>query len=184
MALDCSVDGCGTPRRERGFCIKHHRRWKAHGDPLKVCNIQDPVERFYAKAKRLESGCWEWQGEILANGYGRIAVRQKRELAHRWSYKHHVGPIPDGLVIDHECNNPACVNPDHLRPMTQQENVLRSEIDLAAINARKTECLRGHPFDSANTYINPSTGARNCRACRRVRIAAHNRRRAERLAST
>ncbi|MBM4716161.1 HNH endonuclease [Rhodococcus hoagii] len=166
-----------------GYCIKHHRRWAAHGDPLYVKNIQDPVERFHAKVKRLESGCWEWQGEILSNGYGRICVRQRRELAHRWSYEHHVGPIPDGLVIDHECNNPRCVNPDHLRPMTQQENVLRSETDLAAINARKTHCLRGHEFDSANTYM--QRGTRQCRKCKCIRERdRQRRRRAERLVST
>ncbi len=179
----CAVDGCTTKRRMHGYCIKHHYRWKTYGDPLYARNIQDPVERFKAKTKVLDSGCWEWQGEILANGYGRIYDHQKRHLAHRWSYIHHVGPIPDDLVIDHECNNPRCVNPDHLRPMTQQENVLRSETDLAAINARKTHCIRGHEFDSANTYM--QSGTRQCRKCKALRERERRmKRRAERSAST
>lgn len=145
--------------------------------------LDDPVKRFKSKLKVVESGCWEWQGEILPNGYGRIWDHQKRHLAHRWSYMHHVGPIPDGLVIDHECNNPACVNPDHLRPMTQQANVLRSETDVAAINARKTHCLRGHEFDAANTYM--QSGTRQCRKCKCIRERdRRNRRRAESSHST
>ena len=175
----CAVEGCTTKRRQGGYCIKHFRRWDRYGDPLYVQNILDPVERFKAKTLVTESGCWEWQGEILANGYGRICHNQKRSLAHRWSYMQHVGPIPDDLVIDHECNNKRCVNPEHLRPMTQQENVLRSETDLAAINARKTHCIRGHAFDSVNTYVNPTTGARRCRACHNTRMRDRNRRRAE-----
>lgn len=69
-----------------------------------------------------DSGCWVWQGYRDRNGYGRHRV----EWAHRWSYEHHVGPIPPEHEIDHLCSNPPCVNPDHLEPVTRVEHVRRT----------------------------------------------------------
>jgi hypothetical protein len=82
-------------------------------------------------------------------------------MAHRLSYEHHVGPIPDGLQIDHTCRNRKCVNPEHLEPVTNAENTTRQD----HAERRKTHCPKGHPYDEANTYVDPS-GARRCRACR------------------
>ncbi|MFI8660704.1 HNH endonuclease signature motif containing protein [Rhodococcus qingshengii] len=143
----------------------HAARFKKYGDPHKTKVYFDPRERFNALAKPDENGCLIWTGEITNRGYGRIAIKRQKFMAHRWSYETFVGEIPDGYVVDHICNNPPCVNPEHLQAITQQHNVLRSETDLAAINARKTECLRGHPFDTANTYISPRDGSRHCRRC-------------------
>ncbi|MGW6658833.1 HNH endonuclease signature motif containing protein [Rhodococcus sp. NPDC055024] len=161
----------------------HAARFKKYGNPLKTKVHFDPRERFDALAKQGEGGCLVWTGEITNRGYGRIVIKRQKVLAHRWSYETFVGEIPDGYVVDHKCNRPSCVNPAHLQAVTQQHNVIRSETDLAAINARKTECLNGHPFDAANTYVNPKSGSRKCRACARARQGTYTRRRAESLRS-
>lgn len=70
------------------------------------------------------SGCWEWQRSRLPSGYGRISIgHQKLDYAHRVSYREHVGPIPDGLLVRHKCDNPCCCNPEHLEVGTQADNM-------------------------------------------------------------
>ncbi|MDP9224875.1 MAG: HNH endonuclease [Actinomycetota bacterium] len=84
-------------------------------------------------------------------------------LAHRVAYELLVGPIPEGLTLDHLCRNTSCVNPQHLEPVTVRENVLRG-MGWGAKNKRKTHCHRGHPFDAKNTLRIPG-GTRKCRTC-------------------
>jgi hypothetical protein len=110
-----------------------------------------------------ESGCWEWTGAITRLGYGNAYVGGRTMLAHRAVYEALVGPVPNGLTLDHLCRNRGCVNPAHLEPVTHRENVLRGE-GFAARHARKTHCPRGHPYDEKNTEW--YRGGRYCRACR------------------
>lgn len=126
-------------------------------------------------------GCWLWTGTILARGYGQFWVgpghRGLRVRAHRFAYEMLVGPIPDGLVIDHLCRVPLCVNPAHMEPVTGRVNIRRG-IGPSAVNARKTHCHRGHPFTPANTLL--YRGSRCCRACMRAASQrARDRRRAQ-----
>ncbi|MFG3349552.1 HNH endonuclease signature motif containing protein [Streptomyces sp. NPDC048018] len=117
-------------------------------------------ERIQRQVDR-NSDCWLWTGFLDRYGYGHISVNNHREKVHRAAYTALVGPIPDGLVIDHTCRVRHCVNPAHLEPVTQAENTRRG----VAHNSTKTRCPQGHPYDEVNTYV--AAGRRGCRSCRR-----------------
>lgn len=125
---------------------------------------QDPVPRFEAKVDRQEGGCWVWVGALNNGGYGRFRVDNREVLAHRWSYEHFVGEIPDGLHIDHLCRTTACVNPEHLEPVTHRENVLRG---IAGERMRTGVCGRGHDLTDPEVGYTTAKGALGCRACNR-----------------
>lgn len=124
-------------------------------------------DKFWSKVSKAEGGCWIWQGYIAETGYGRLNASGKTVYAHRASYEIHVGPIPEGLTIDHLCRVRACVNPDHLEVVTLKENIARSFAP-SAIAARENICQRGHVLDDANVYMRNS-GRRLCRTCNQMR---------------
>ncbi len=122
----------------------------------------DPVFRlkFWQKV-RVDPDCWEWIGYKRPEGYGFLSVAGRPRQAYRIAYELLIGPIPDGLVIDHLCRNPSCVNPRHLEPVTPAENARRVWADSQA-------CRRGHPWTPENTYYRPDKPGRMCRACNRI----------------
>lgn len=125
------------------------------------------VERFWEKVTPGEGDCWEWLGAKNSAGYARLAIGRGHVRAHRFAFELLVGPIPEGLVLDHLCRNRGCVNPKHLEPVTT-ENVRRGE-------AVKTHCIRGHELTDENVYVKKNDGQRRCRLCRN---AWHRARRA------
>lgn len=140
------------------------------------------VVRFMAKVQKPEAsdGCWMWTSYKNRRGYGMFSLggRSGRPvLAHRFAYFHLVGPVGEGLHLDHLCRNPACVNPAHLEPVTARENCRRSPIH----NGSKTHCPKGHEYTPENVVRCPSRPThRLCRKCiesrKRVSVAEQLRR--------
>lgn len=123
------------------------------------------------------SGCWLWAGSTNNPGYGHFRYGGKLRLAHRVSYEALIGPIPDGLVLDHLCRVPCCVNPLHLEPVTQKVNCERGMASYAASkrHSSKTHCKNGHPLSVENVRIWIRFGkysSRVCKACGRDRDRA------------
>lgn len=111
------------------------------------------IELFWKRVSKKDSGCWEWTGSIRTDGYGCFWSKKfnKHFKAHRWSYQFLVRELKKEEFIDHLCRNTKCVNPDHLDPVSNGENILRG-IGYAAKNARKTHCPKGHEYIEANIY--------------------------------
>lgn len=141
-----------------------------------------PEERFLAKVRKT-STCWGWGHAKTKGGYGVFWSGERQMLAHRWAFERWVGPIPEGIQIDHTCHDPGtcrtrpcphrlCVNPAHLKATTPRENTLRSDAPAARWAAR-THCENGHEFTFES--ISWDAGARRCRICR---AAAQRTRRA------
>lgn len=113
-------------------------------------------EHYQTNAKY---GCWLWLGHGLG-AYGGLYVGKEHLYAHRYSYELHVGPIPEGLVIDHLCRNPLCIRPSHLEAVTQLENVHRGNSML-----RKTHCDYGHSLEDGYPYKRHGREYVKCKPC-------------------
>lgn len=171
----CSVVGCDQPAAKRGWCHMHYNRQRLHGDlgPPEPLRRRGDLTTFVNKDA--PGGCWLWLGSVGHNGYGKTKVANKHYAAHRLVYETNVGPIPDGLELDHLCRVRLCVNPEHLEPVTRRENLARSNAS-AAVSMRFDTCVRGHDLTPENTYVRPSRPtSRACRTCRRAFAKAQRR---------
>lgn len=130
-------------------------------------------DEFWTKVSKTET-CWLWTAPLNDGGYGQIYLEGKRPRVHRLAYEALVGPIPDGMQLDHLCRVRNCINPLHLEPVPQRVNILRGESP-SARNARATHCKHGHEFTRENTYHRPDRPwQRHCRQCIKVRNDARS----------
>jgi hypothetical protein len=140
----------------------------------------DAAERFWASVEAGDpDDCWPWTGFCLPNGYGRFNAGGKKIYVHRFSYELHFGPVPSGLVVDHDCHNQdlaceggfaclhrRCANPAHLDAITYSENTKRGAGTRKMRGA--THCRNGHPYSDENTYRwEARPHIRYCRTCHR-----------------
>lgn len=163
----CSVDGCERRPPWGSMCSMHYTRLLRYGNLEGKQPQGTPIERVMARVVVDEAtGCWNFQGVSRADGYGAVGTGGRggpKVLAHRLTYEHHVGPVPDGYEVHHECRNRACCNPAHLTAISPEDH--RHE-------HRQDVCANGHD----NWRIRRS-GERECRTCATDR---ERRKRAER----
>ncbi len=181
----CSVEGCDRGSYARGWCEKHYWRWWKHGD-VDRSRLDLSVEQafwqrvdFHGPMRSPYLGpCWLWTG-WQTRGYGIFYERgtQREVVATRWCYERFVGPISDGLHLDHLCRVPVCVNFAHLEPVTCWENVHRGNQPamMAAMRRNRTHCRHGHELTDENVRVDK--GYRRCRTCQREQERALRRQR-------
>lgn len=136
----------------------HWRQGHWNRPPISVL-----LARFWVRVEKGD-GCWLWHG-TRCDGYGHFRGHGKSRGAHRIAYELLIGPVPEGLELDHLCRNRGCVNPAHLEPVTHEENWRRGQ-SFSAVNAQKTHCPHGHEYTPENTYRSAShPRSRRCRQC-------------------
>lgn len=151
----CKHPGCVRAQVALGYCLACYKRLRRNGTTRKVT----AEDRFFASFTESVDGCWIWGEHQWLSGYGVFVADKVRHQAHRWAYEFMRTDIPDGLVLDHLCETPLCVNPWHLEPVTQSENVRRAFHDM---------CPNRHPYTPENTR--QVRGHRECRTCSRERV--------------
>jgi hypothetical protein len=122
-------------------------------------------ERFLAKIEKrllIDSlgECWIWMHSRYEKGYGKFRSGPTMVKAHRWAYEHWIEPIPSGLTIHHKCEQPRCVNPNHLEPKTSEQNYR------LGYWGNRTHCKNGHEYTEENTAYRPAKDGKSRRSCR------------------
>jgi hypothetical protein len=146
---------CTETRLRLGMCEKHYRRF------LKYGSIESTRIDTFNHYDVSSNGCWIWRGAIYSNGYGKTSVKiHGTRLAHRVFYIKYVGPIPDGLDLDHSCRNRRCVNPTHLEPVSRSINLNRG-------HKARTYCENGLHDITLPDAVKPGTN--QCIECWRIR---------------
>lgn len=165
-----AVSAPGRPRSDDPLLKRQLLFQLSYGGKETVAQGAPRVQRqtlpasFDGKYAITESGCWEWAAARQTNGYGSVWIGNGRTaLAHRVAYEALVGPIPDGLTIDHLCRNKACINPAHMEPVTAVENIQRAHQAVAT-------CKAGHPLTQ-----HPRKNQRWCQICDNARHAVRQR---------
>jgi hypothetical protein len=166
--------GCGEPTPLSSY--SHRALFRAKDQPIRYLpghhRRKSPVE-YVVEDRGHETPCWIWQRAMKGSGYGNGWRNGRSVAAHIIFYERAHGPVPQGLELDHLCRVPSCVNPDHLEPVTHQENVLRGNAPCAVVR-RTGVCTRGHEMTPENTNVD-THGRRTCRICLRASWRRYDR---------
>lgn len=131
-AAACSIDGCASRAVARSMCGAHWKRWRKWGDPTIVKKPAPLERRIFHRCEVQPNGCLTYTGHLDPEGYGKIRAGSRTDGTRRTVYVHRavyielVGPVPEGLQLDHLCRTRSCCNPAHLEPVTARENTLRA----------------------------------------------------------
>ena len=175
MSKVCSVDGCVNKHHGRGYCSKHYQRWKNTG--LTRLKTKTPEERFWKKVGK-SGDCWEWLAATGGgkNKYGVFCLNGKQIQATHAVLEIEGVDVPSGMIVCHTCDNPTCVNPDHLFIGTHSDNTQDMLAKGRHGGQKKTHCPHGHELAGENIYWT-HRGTRTCRACRNKKNSEYQKRR-------
>ncbi|MGW3711430.1 HNH endonuclease signature motif containing protein [Streptomyces albogriseolus] len=190
LCADCRAPEVTARGRCKNCYYRHIAALKASGEFLPKDISRPLLDRLLSKTTPGFGGCVVWTGGVNKKNYGITSVmaaprKQRRLYAHRAAYELFIGPIPEGMQVDHLCHNRdaecpggdtcrhrRCINPHHLEAVSPQENQRRSPRTFPSLQGARSTCVNGHPFDEVNTYIRPDTGGRQCKQCRHDRAVA------------
>ena len=170
----CRFTGCGRNARSKGYCGPHYEQMRT-GRPLTGFNgrrskhAPPRITCDEVPCPSLGTPCHVFRGAKTAAGYGCFSIEGETVAVHRHVWERVHGPIPDGMVLDHQCRVRPCCNEDHIRLVTPKINATENIVGVCwQLNAAKTHCSKGHPYNEANTYR--SKTQRQCRQCQRERL--------------
>lgn len=182
IKLECSIEGCDRQARSRGWCARHYLNWRNYGNPVAQRDRSLDIRLREIGWTVTDTGCWEWSGARNEQGYGLFTASRlgfQGTRAHRVVYEHFTGALVRAdQVLRHRCDNPPCVNPDHLLVGTQADNVSDMMVRGRHYLHNRQTCNNGHDLTQPGASKNYSNGAR-CVECHNVNTRNENARRQE-----
>lgn len=164
--------GVQFPSEEEFLLLCRNRFSELTSATKEIAELKEKLKKSGVLIKSLceidkKTGCWVWSGKRIKGKYGAVKSNGTAHVAHRLSYEMFVGPIPEGMLVCHHCDNPPCINPDHLFVGSHSDNMK----DCFAKGRQSRRCIpwdkckNGHEMTEENVYL--SKTGRQCKKCKR-----------------